>query len=229
MAVGCGHERERWKMSGRIRAFLGVLFVIVGGLVLLDAINILPGGTDALWAAVFMVAGLAFLYFFFADRTNYWWSIIPGLAILGIAFILTLNLIFPTAAGELGGAVLLLGIAMAFWVIYIQDRSAWWPVIPAGILTWLGILIALSALIPGEIFAGTFLIGIGLTFILIYFLQDRDQRQNWMFYPGGILIGIGLILIAASTTTWLILLPAGLILAGAILIYRVVRGGRSTP
>ena len=178
-------------MNQRGRTLLGVLFIIAGGLVALDVLNILPGGTSAIWAAIFLVAGLGFLYFFFQDKVRYWWAIIPGLATLGIAVILGLSLVFPGAAGELGGAIFLLGLAIGFWVLYLRDRTAWWPVVPAGILTSLGILIALSASIPGELFAGAFLIGIGLTFIAVYFAQAGDKRQVWPLFPGGILIGIG--------------------------------------
>ena len=57
-------------MNQRGRTLLGVLFIIAGGLVALDVLNILPGGTSAIWAAIFLVAGLGFLYFFFQDKVR---------------------------------------------------------------------------------------------------------------------------------------------------------------
>jgi hypothetical protein len=216
-------------MNQRARTLLGILLIIAGLLVALDVLNIVPGGTSAIWVGIFSVAGLGFLYFYFQDKVSYWWAIIPGLTMFGVAFTIALNLLFPGSAGALGGAVLLLGIALAFWIVYLRDRSAWWPIIPAGVLTSLGILIAISEIIPGEVFAGAFLICIGLTFILVFFLQERSQRQNWMFYPGGILIGIGLILLIATTSSWLIILPALLIIGGGLLIYRVLREPRTAP
>lgn len=216
-------------MTQRGRILLGALFIIAGGLVLLDVLDILPGGTSAIWAALFIVTGVGFLSFYFQNKKSFWWAIIPSLACLGIGIMLVLNLIFPNVAGEFGAAILLLGIALGFWVVYFRDRSTWWPIIPAGVLTSLGVLIGLSAVLQDETFAGVFMIGIGLTFILVYFVQRGVENYRWALYPGAILIGIGLILMIATTTSWLMVLPALLIVGGAVMIIRVLRQKQTLP
>ena len=86
------------------------LLIALGGAILL--INLVIGHSffrDIITAAFMTISGLAFLS---VHRTEpeHWWALIPGLALLGLAV--------ATIGGDLGGAVFLGAIGLAFALIY---------------------------------------------------------------------------------------------------------------
>ena len=67
----------------RSSVFWGVLMVVAGGLLLLEALDALAVG-GLIWSALFGVAGVGFAYVFYRGREN-WWAAIPAGALLGLA------------------------------------------------------------------------------------------------------------------------------------------------
>lgn len=60
--------------------FWGVVLIIAGGLLLLEALSVLA--TAFIWPVIFGAAGVAFLYAPFKSRDVYWWAAIPGFALV---------------------------------------------------------------------------------------------------------------------------------------------------
>jgi hypothetical protein len=83
-------------------------------------------------------SALPFLYVFALNRKANWWALIPG----GIFSLVAVATIVGSLVGEAWEEfIILLGIALAFFAVFVANRRHWWALIPAGILA----LIAISA------------------------------------------------------------------------------------
>ena len=67
---------------------------------------------------------------------------------------------------------------------------------------------------------GLFLVGLGLTFILIAVLPGYEGRLKWGYIPGGILTLIGVLTMPLLEGIFNILWPLALIGAGGYVIYK---------
>ena len=84
------------------RVVLGVLLLVLGVLGLLQTTGLITfEGEVWLWvfAAIFAVAGLAFLYVLITSPKDNWWAAIPGLSLLGLGVLMVL-VELPGVAGE---------------------------------------------------------------------------------------------------------------------------------
>jgi hypothetical protein len=70
---------------------------------------------------------------------------------------------------------------------------------------------------------GVFLIGLGLTFGVLGFIPTEQGHMRWAFIPAGILILIGIIVVLAAYNLFALLWPLGLIAAGVMIIYFVIK------
>src|SRR5713226_6408186 len=119
---------ERRSLPGVILILLGVIFIIG---------QRLGVGGEGVVAAI----GLAFLIAFAFTR-NYGF-LVPG----GIMTGLGIGIVYQARA-ERGGAPVLMGLGLGCLSIYALDvvgRRAvwgWWPLIPGGVLTLVGLLLA---------------------------------------------------------------------------------------
>ena len=80
------------------RTAWGILLIAVGILFLMQSVGIIPAGIGLIWASLFALAGLAFLFVFLANHQRNWWAIIPSFTLLGIAGTITLAETSPRAA-----------------------------------------------------------------------------------------------------------------------------------
>jgi hypothetical protein len=205
----------------RSRVVWGVLLVLMGVLFLLESLNILVLG--AAWAVLFAFGGLAFGYTFLENRSN-WWAIIPAMTLLGIGAIIALDALLPQLGDVLGGSVFLLALSLSFLIIYaVTGAEQWWALIPGGILLSLALLIGLETYIGDDLFAGLFLLAIGLTFAVVYLVPTSEGRMTWALFPAGILALIGLIVLSAATQLVAYIWPTVLIVIGGYLLLRNVR------
>ncbi|ADI14909.1 hypothetical protein [Truepera radiovictrix] len=83
-------------------------------------------------------------------------------------------------------ALLFLGLGAAFWLVYREDRTRWWALLPAFALFALG----LATLVPGAASGGLFLGLIGVGFAALY--RD-DRRRWWALIPAGVLLTLGVV------------------------------------
>jgi len=202
------------------RIILGLLLVAAGTLFLLQSLGVISEVGRGLWAAAFAVGGVAFLSVFLTERVN-WWAIIPGFTLLGLAALIALEPL-------LGGATasLFLGsIGLAFLAIRLVKPDYWWAIVPAGAMLAVALVVGLAPWIQGAALGGAFLLGLALTFALLYLLPPPEQRFGWALIPAGVLGLLGVLLIAVSSEIFAYVWPVLLIVAGVILLIRLIRGG----
>lgn len=198
------------------RLLIGILLVLGGVLSLLDVQGVISNAGGIFWGLIFAAGGLAFLYFLYNDRSN-WWAAFPGFTLLGLAA----SAFLPESLEAYKGLVFFLGISTAFWWVYFTNRSQWWAIIPAGIMLTLGIVSALNNM-EGLETRGVFFLGLGVTFLLVALLPGERSR-SWALIPGILLVLFGAILgtpyFGLSGYFW----PAVLILLGGFFVFRFFR------
>ena len=202
------------------RLVWGVIMVVAGILFLLQNVGLLPFG-GAIWAVLLALGGAVFMGVFLQNRAN-WWAVVPGLTLLGIGGVIALAIVAPTQVGPWIGAGFLFIIALAFWVVYYLNRSNWWAIIPAGVLTTLALVAGLSNLFGGVLLGGLFFVGLGLTFALVGVVPTSMGRMQWAFIPAGILLLMGLLVTASAMSLANYIAPIALLCVGGYLVWRAV-------
>ncbi|MBC8335588.1 MAG: hypothetical protein ISR59_11955 [Anaerolineales bacterium] len=205
-----------------VRIIFGFVLTIIGSIFLLENLGILHGGFNLLWAILIASAGAAALYVYAINREN-WWALIPGCTLTAIGLNIALGVISPQLENMLGGGIILGGIALAFWMVFFTNRSYWWAIIPAGILSSIAVVDVLDSILPYGQTDGLFLIGFGMTFLLLGFLPGYDNQLKWAFIPGGILTLIGVLSLPFMEILFNIIWPLLLIGAGGYVIYKNFR------
>ena len=197
------------------RIILGLLLILGGGLLLLETLGFLRNASDLFWGVIFLGGGLVFLTVVPAGG---WWGLFPGFTLAGIGVLILL----PDSLNDLGGAVFLGAIALAFWITYLTERvSRWWAIIPAGVLTTLAGVVVVSALVDDGYASGAvFFLGLALTFLLVALLAE----MRWAYWPAGVLGVMGLFLFAPAQLGLMSYLGAfALIVVGGFLVWRFFR------
>ncbi|HSV84962.1 MAG TPA: hypothetical protein VLH85_00205 [Levilinea sp.] len=137
-------------------AFLSVLstgrqnwWAVIPGVVLLSlATIILLGGfaptlADSIGGAIFLGGiSLAFWLVYYLTPHN-WWAIIPAGVLLTLAGVT----LIPDSGGIETGGVFFLGLSLTFLalaLIPVEGKRMSWPLIPGGILFFMGMLLLLS-------------------------------------------------------------------------------------
>lgn len=206
----------------RVRLAGGALLVVAGVLVLLQNLNILHGGLSWLWSLCFLVGGAIFTYLYFKDRSK-WWAIIPGFTLLGLGVLILLSSIIPRIGDTLGTTLFLGAIGASFLVIYADHREHWWPIIPGGVLITVAISTLLEDLFRPMFDTGSlFMIGLGITFLLVYLLSPSTKKMTWALWPAGILAAIGVIVGITTSPLAGYVGPLALLAIGGYLVYRAV-------
>jgi hypothetical protein len=202
------------------RLLWGVILVVAGVLFLLQNVGLLPIG-GGVWAILFALSGAVFIGVFLQNRAN-WWAVIPGLTLLGIGGVTALAVVAPSQVGPWIGAGFLFIIGLPFWIVYYLNRSYWWAIIPAGVLTTLALVGGLSTLLGGVELGGLFFVGLGLTFALVGVVPTPMGRMRWAFIPAGILSFMGLLVTISATSLANYITPIALLCVGGFLVWRAV-------
>jgi drug/metabolite transporter superfamily protein YnfA len=166
---------------------LALFFALIGGLLLLMNLGVLGAWADVAWGGLFVVIGLLFLFWFASDRTRRW-EAVAGTTLIGGGAIVLLqwqNILL----GNWRLGLLLLSVAIGFWLIAIFYSEDWWAVLPAGILTVLGVLTGLQ---PEE-FEAIFVIGLGLVFGLLFLWRRGKGDARWALVPAVALVLFGVV------------------------------------
>jgi len=200
----------------------GLLLVAVGALLLAQTFQLMTFELAGLFGVLFTAGGILFLVWYSRERDQ-WWPLIPGFALLSIGVLLLLDWIAPRLMGALGGPIVLGGISLAFWWVYLTRRDQWWALIPAGTLLTLALATGLETAIGEGAFVGIFFLGLAATFALVYFTPRPEGRRVWPLIPAGVLAALGVIFLAAETSLFAFVWPVVLLLAGGYLLVRAVR------
>jgi hypothetical protein len=199
-----------------LRVLWGLLLITAGILFLLNSLGTITIG-DYQWAVILSLGGLAFLSVFLADRQQ-WWALFPSFGLLIGGSIIFIEEAFPGLRGDIGGAIALGGIGLAFLLIFLANFQNWWALIPAGVLFSLAAMFVL-----GFESGGIFLIGLGLTFGVLGFVPTEHGRMRWAFIPAVVLLLVGGFITLLSFNLFALIWPLGLIAGGILIIYFVVR------
>lgn len=191
------------------RIVLGIVLLLGGALLLMQTLGLLQNATDWFWGALFIVAGLAFLSLLMGGN---WWAVFPGMTLLALG----VSTLLPDSLENIQGLIFLGGIGLAFWIVYLMDRSKWWALIPAGALTTLAVVSTLPDRLGSFETGGVFFLGLGLTFLLVALLG----RMGWAYYPAAALGIFGLLTTASLMSFANYIWAAALIIAGGYLIIR---------
>ena len=212
-------------MSQTARIVVGSLLVIGGGVFLLSSLNLIEL-TGYLWAALVLIAGLGFLYVFISAR-EHWWALIPGFTLLSVATVIFVNEAFPKIGSFLSGSIILAGIGLSFWLIYLLNHENWWAVIPGGVLFTLAAVALLSETLGGFETGGLFFLGIGTTFGILYLLPTPEGRMKWAIFPALGCLFVGIVISVAATSVLNFVWPVILILTGLYILIRNFRTSQS--
>jgi hypothetical protein len=197
------------------RIIFGILLILGGGLLLLETLGFLKNVGDIFWGLVFLAGGAAFLTLI---SSSGWWGLFPGFVFAGIGIIILL----PDKLEDLGGAIFLSFVGLAFWIVYLTERShRWWAVLPAGVLTTLAAVTLVSEYIEdGYATGGIFFLGLGVTFLLVALLAD----MSWAYWPAGVLGVMGLFLFIPAQLGFMTYVVAfAFIAVGGFMVWRFFR------
>ena len=157
------------------RSFAGVLLVTIG--IALLVINLTGVGG----VAIVLLGGLAFLATHLATRS--YGFLVPGGILTGFgAALVAEDLGFVADIGLIGlGAGFLLIPAVQLLTGGERQAGWWWPLIPGGILTMLGVIERLQGDVAGLVLPGVLII-LGLVFLLSAARRDSsgppDERAE---------------------------------------------------
>lgn len=208
-------------MRSTLNILWGLLLVLAGALFLLDNLGFVDVQGNIV-GVIIGVGGLAFLSVYLADR-EHWWAIIPGMTLLGVAALILAGSYFPRLTDRWGGSFVMVGIGLAFLLIYLTRREFWWALIPAGVMGTLAVVIGLDDIIQGIETGGIFFLGLGLTFAIVALIPNPQGSMKWAYIPAGILGGIGLLILIVSSAVINYLWAVLLIAVGLFLLLRAVR------
>jgi hypothetical protein len=163
-AAGLGafglYTADRSDRSVLLAAYVLWAIALLIALVTLDILR-----DEAVAFFVLLAIALPFLSIYYRDRTQ-WWALIPAYVLVAVGVMVGL-----IGLGLLGDALVpayvLFAIAIPFFVVYVRDRSQWWPLIPGGILAIVGLAFLIAE--------GSFAYLGGLALILI---------GAWILYRG---------------------------------------------
>lgn len=200
------------------RTILGIGLILLGGLMLLEKMNLIRGASGVFWAFALLAGGVYFALIFLQAPQSRWWAIFPATALVGMGGAALL----PAAFSGWGGGIFLGMLGAGFFIVYLVNRAYWWAIIPGGVLLTLAAVSVLEeSSFSGWVSSGSlFFIGLGFTFFLVALLPNPFGKMRWAYIPAIVLVLIGG-LIGSQFTAGAIgyIWPAALIFAGLLVIW----------
>ncbi|MFH1084640.1 MAG: hypothetical protein V1772_02590 [Chloroflexota bacterium] len=209
-------KRTPWPLLG------GIGLVVLGALLLLQGLGLVGPLTTLIWFVLFALAGAAFLYVYVSDARQRWWAAIPGFSLLGLAALIGLENVWPRLGGVVGAPIFLGAIGLSFFVVYLTERRFWWAIIPGGVMLSVAAVALAESLNPPFDAGGLILIGMGLTFALVAVVPTEHGHLRWALIPAGVLLLIGILVMAESLAIFQYAWALALIAAGLFFVLRGV-------
>ena len=180
-----------------VSRFGWIIFLLLAGVyLLLNNLGVIGPWGDLIWGALFAAVGLGFLIWSIVDRAR-WWRVIPGFTLLAAGAVIVMESQKITL-GNWAGAIVLFGVALAFWALLLRRGDFWWALLPAGVLTVTSLLVGLRAQLSAQVWTAALLIGLGLVFLLLYFLRLGQSDTRWAIIPAGWLLLLGLVMLVGA-------------------------------
>lgn len=201
---------RRWTLrQGRPRSWAYLL--IAGGLFLIASnLGLFEWMSQWVWAALLLVVGVAFVYYYRTSPQN-WWSLIPGFALIALAV--------SILAGDSGGPLFVGILGLGFAAVFASGKAHWWALIPAGVLATLAAVAYIDDVAAGYDTAWIFFLGIAATFFLLGLLPKGVGGQRWALYPAIASLGLATVTIVTGKVSELVL-PLMLVVVGAFMLLR---------
>jgi hypothetical protein len=122
------------------------------------------------------------------------------------------------------GTLLFWELAALFTVGYLRNSEKWGLIIPAGILFTLGLIVLMhnQSYVNDDLAGGTFFLGLGLTFGLLYLFHHEKNKLEWARVAAIIFIIFSGFIYFTTTDSLLanLLLPATFIALGGYLVLK---------
>lgn len=213
-------------MGKNFNTVFGILLILAGSLLALQQFGYLGGNiSDALFTGLWALGAIYFGNMFLQNRSQWWFALIA--LILGSRAVSGLfDLVLPDFGVDIGGALFFGAIGAGFLVVYRRQASNWWAIIPAGVLFTLAIISIVDDL-PGTPLpfdsGGLLFFGIGLTFLVLSFINAEGQRLSWASIPAVVLIAFGFFVGFGEAASWNFIWPSLIILFGAYFLITSLR------
>ena len=177
---------------------------------------------ELIGSALFFILALTFGAVYATRRAT--WAVIVAYIMLVLGF---LPMLSSSDYAELAGVAVLLAVALPFWFVYLRNAERrWWALIPAGIITTIGLLAGL-VLLPVSFGRVTLLglefeprltnaflcAGVAATFAILWLRHHMRWAMIVAFAAAGLAVIVGLL--SGLDRYW----PVLLIAAGIYLIY----------
>jgi len=199
----------------------GTIIILLGVLLLLITTGIIDININASWlfGILFFFAFLFFMGLYISMQRKQFWPLIPGIIMLGLSLLILSEEI--GIRGSIGAGLFMLFIGLSFLVVYVFHSEHWWAVIPAGIVGSVSLVILFGDLVG----VGLMFLGMGVTFIALYFiLLSTEDKHWWPLIPGGILAFMGILFLFFGPIEFgNYILPIALIIVGLILIFQSLK------
>jgi len=111
--------------------------------------------------------------------------------------------------------------------VLLSGDDNWWALIPAGVLTLMGVLIGFQARLSEAAWLAVFFLGLAAVFGLLYLLRLGQHDTGWAGVPAAAFLLVGVVtLVGASNLAgpiaqwW----PILLLVAGVIMLILALRG-----
>jgi hypothetical protein len=142
----------------------------VAGLIAFATWGILQDEVIALY--VLFAIALPFLGVYLRNRAQWWW-LIPAYALIAVGGVVILGELV-SVSDNLITAYVMFAIAIPFYFVFLRNRRQWWFLIPAGIMSIIGLafLISESAF---AIIGAVVLIGLGVWLLLRAFARKEPS------------------------------------------------------
>lgn len=204
----------------------GSIIILLGVFLLLITTDVIDINLNASWlfGILFLFAFLLFMGIYFSMRREQFWPLIPGIIMLGLSLLILSEEI--GLRSTIGAGLFILFLGLSFLVVYIFHPEHWWAVIPAGIVGSVSLVIFFGDLLG----VGLMFLGMGVTFIALYFiLLSTEDKHWWPLIPGSILAFMGILFLFFGPIEFgNYILPIALIIVGIILIIKSMKSNLLT-
>ncbi len=214
-------------INQRQQLVLGGALVGTGLLALVNNLGLLEIEAELVVSLLFLAAGGFVMSRF--HRTGSVPALLVGAMLLFIG-----SAIFIEATGLVDddyiAVVLFWGAAGLCGYGFLRNQEKWGWLIPAGVLFTLGTLVILdeSRYLDDDLMGGTFFLGVGLTFSLLYLIRNERNRLEWAQIPALFLVLFsGLVYLkTVEVEIGAYLFPSILVATGTYLVLRSLWGRR---
>ena len=156
--------------SDELMLVTAYVLLAVAGLIAVITSGFLHDEAIALY--VLFAIALPFLWVYLRNRAQWWW-LIPAYALIAVGGVVILGELV-SASDNLITAYVMFAIAIPFYFVFLRNRRQWWFLIPAGIMSIIGLafLISESAF---AIIGAVVLIGLGVWLLLRAFARKEPS------------------------------------------------------